>query len=192
MYILTNSGRQFSFTKPTPESVYLPDIAHALSHINRFTGHAKFPYSVAQHSLAVSHYLAAEGEAPRIQLAGLLHDAHEAYFGDVTSPLKAFLGVKAPEDRIQAVVAQALGLNVAEMHDPRVKLADLVSLAVECETLLPPHAWDCLAPVTVEMRLRMGRPMRRAPEAARDAFIQRYHDLQDMLALGRPDMALAA
>lgn len=57
-------------------------IAYALSHINRYTGHFG-PYSVAQHCCHVASVLPDE-----LKLSGLLHDACEAYIGDVASPLK--------------------------------------------------------------------------------------------------------
>lgn len=180
MYILSRSGKQFSFANPTPDMVVLDDVAHALSHINRFTGHTEYAYSVAQHSVAVSIYLELCGEPVDVQLAGLLHDAHEAYFGDIASPLKAFLKVGEVEDRIQAVVAAAFGLTPEALRDRRIKLADLTALAVEAECLMPPDQdeWPILAPVTQAMRDLMPQPCMIYPRQAKSAFINRYHELQ--------------
>lgn len=89
--------------------VDVEDVAHALSNINRFTGHTAYAYSVAQHCVAVSRYLELTGQPVPVQYAGLMHDAHEAYFGDISAPLKAFLGVGPLEDRIQDVVLVRLG-----------------------------------------------------------------------------------
>lgn len=180
MYILTRSGKQFSFSSPTPDAVVLEDIAYSLAAINRFTGHTVYPYSVAQHSVAVSRYLELSGADLHIQLAGLLHDAHEAYFGDIAAPLKAFLGVGEQEDRIQAVVAQAFFMSLDTLKHPQVKQADLVALAVERDHLMPQDVdtWSILSAVTEDMKARMPKPTRaESVELAAQAFIARYEAL---------------
>ncbi|WP_060060134.1 hypothetical protein [Burkholderia ubonensis] len=180
MHILTRSARQFSFVNPHPSMVVLDDVAHALSHINRFTGHTSYAYSVAQHSVAVSRYLERTGAPLKVQMAGLLHDAHEAYFGDIAAPLKAFLKVGDVEDRIQVVVATAFGLTLEDLHDRRVKLADLTALAVEATALMPPDTedWPCLAPVTPAMCALMPTPYKVPPEVAKALFLNRYQELR--------------
>ncbi|KVP39522.1 hypothetical protein [Burkholderia ubonensis] len=185
MYILTRTGRHFSFANPHPSMVVLEDVAHALSLINRYTGHTSYAYSVAQHCVAVSVYLEQTGAPLRVQMAGLLHDAHEAYFGDISAPLKAFLKVGEFEDRIQAVVAEAFGFTLADMKDSRVKLADLTALAVESESeeLMPPDTeeWPCLAPVTAEMRAHMPKPFPLMAHRAKERFLARFAQLSEKL-----------
>lgn len=95
-WLLTHTGRQHFLTSPNaehPDNVpSLGEIAHSLSQINRFTGHACRPYSVAEHSLLVAdiaHSLGADKEA---ELCALMHDAHECITGDVASPIKQVLG----------------------------------------------------------------------------------------------------
>ena len=68
------------------------DIAHALAQINRFNGHAKRPYSVAEHSLVCMEIAQHLELPPVVQLACLMHDAHEAYTGDVATPIKRCVG----------------------------------------------------------------------------------------------------
>ena len=85
-FIVTYTGKQFFFDDVQPDSIDIRDIAHALSQLCRFTGHSNLFYSVAQHSLLVSEKMPGR---PIDKLTALLHDAAEAYIGDVSSPLKS-------------------------------------------------------------------------------------------------------
>lgn len=78
-FIRLNTGEKHYFGKPFVPNIM--SIAAALSHINRFNGH-QGQYNVAQHCVLVSRMLPDEWK-----LSGLLHDATEAYLGDVTSAL---------------------------------------------------------------------------------------------------------
>ncbi len=69
------------------EHIDIEDIAHALSMQCRFNGITPHFYSVAEHSVLVSQFC-----DPGYQKAGLLHDAHEAYIGDITRPVKDIIG----------------------------------------------------------------------------------------------------
>src|SRR5690349_6806238 len=87
--ITTHSGVQFDLLKPDPSVVHLEDIAHALSHLCRYTGHCNRFYSVAEHSVIVS--LMVPPSEPKLAMQGLLHDATEAYVNDLARPLKDLL-----------------------------------------------------------------------------------------------------
>lgn len=132
----TYTGRLIDLANFTEQDVQLPDIAHALSLINRFTGHSKCPYSVAQHSVMVSRLT-----HPDHARWGLLHDASEAYLGDVATPLKSLLpGYRQLEERVQRVIANVFGLSWP--MPPEVKHADLRALMAEKRDLLPSdHDW---------------------------------------------------
>src|SRR4051812_41614297 len=121
-WIKTFSGR-FDFLKLDPNEINIKDIAHALAHTCRFNGHCKKFYSVAQHSVYVSQ-IVPEVDAP----AGLMHDATEAYIGDMTRPLKAmFPEFGALEDRLWRRIAGKFGLP-AELPET-VKHADDLALS---------------------------------------------------------------
>jgi len=84
-WIQTYTGKQFSYLEASADQISIEDIARSLSHLCRFTGHCKTFYSVAQHSVLVS-------QKTHNPFFGLMHDADEAYTGDMNRPLKHFLG----------------------------------------------------------------------------------------------------
>lgn len=106
-----------------PHSVSIFDIAHALSLICRYGGHCPVHYSVAQHSLIVMHsaLLRAAVHIPNaspewlineVALPALLHDAHEAYVGDIVTPAKDNdPGLAAIEARCAEQVRFLLGVK---------------------------------------------------------------------------------
>jgi len=81
--IQVNSGGIFDPLNPDPAGILIEDVAHALARQSRFLGHGDGSYSVAEHCVHVSR--ACE---PEDALWGLLHDATEAYLGDLPTPLK--------------------------------------------------------------------------------------------------------
>lgn len=110
--IETISGRPFDILDPKPEQVSLYDIAHSLAFLCRFNGHVPTFYSVAEHCLRVAEWLEERNEPAEVVLTGLLHDASEAYVGDMTRPLKRteqMAAYVAAEERVQEVISQALG-----------------------------------------------------------------------------------
>ena len=111
--ISTLSGRFFDLLAPEDYEYCIDEIAEALSNICRYTGHVKKFYSVAEHSVLVSNIV-----PPRLALAGLLHDASEAFVGDVSSPLKKLLPeYKAIEERIQKAIADHYGIPYPFPHE---------------------------------------------------------------------------
>lgn len=182
-WIQTASGRQFWPLDPKSEDVLIEDIAHALAAVNRFNGHAREPFSVAQHSVLVSVEMEKEAIdsdaldwAPRA-LYGLLHDASEAYLCDVPRPLKRlaeFEPYRVAEARLQAVVYLTFGLD-PESEPLSLKAIDRRMLRTEQKYLMPPAAHGerrndvSILPIAI-------RPW---PFAfAKGAFLNRFQDLQ--------------
>ncbi len=154
-WILTNGARAFDLLNPRAENVLTTDIAHALSLVCRFNGHCAWHYSVAQHSLLVAYIIEKEGGTPEEQLAGLLHDATEAYVGDMVRPLKEGMrefyeshSLVSLFDEVErrAWVAICLRFDIDPVLPDCVKTADLVALATEKRDLMPEHPepWPCL------------------------------------------------
>lgn len=130
-YVSTFSGNRFYPLEPRIDRVAIEDIAHGLAYQCRFNGQTCEFYSVAQHSLVVASLV-----PPHMQLAALLHDAAEAYLGDMVKPLKVLLPEFAQiEDKVSLIIATTFGVDFSD-YAP-IKNADLVALATEKRDLMP-------------------------------------------------------
>lgn len=169
--ILLSSGEYFDFENPEGSLFDISDIAHALSHVCRFAGHCSRFYSVAQHCVHVSEQI-----EPEHALAGLMHDAVEAFVGDVTKPLKDMLpAYKVIEDRIEAAVLARFGISTP-LH-PAVKEADIRMLATEQRQLMHNRDdWDYTRGRTM---FDMVIPDW-SPAEAKAAFLKRFDELSPL------------
>lgn len=107
-WIQTFTGRRVNPLDMRVDDIDLRDIAHALSNQGRFTGHTKWHYSVAQHSIYVARYVPIELEAE-----ALLHDSTETYLGDVARPLKhqgMYDEYRSAEARLEKLIAERFNL----------------------------------------------------------------------------------
>jgi 5'-deoxynucleotidase YfbR-like HD superfamily hydrolase len=130
--IITRSGRQIDLWDPRPEDIHISDIAHSLSMQCRFVGHVSEFYSVAEHSVRVS-FAVPDG----LGLHALLHDASEAYLGDVSTPLKSIMPrYKALEEKMMHTIYAAFDLDY-KLWTHQVKQADLEITHAECRDLMP-------------------------------------------------------
>jgi hypothetical protein len=123
--IRTFSGKYIDPLNPNPDLICIEDIAHSLSMQCRFGGHTRQFYSVAQHSVMCALKLPDE-----LKLAGLLHDASEAYLMDIPSPVKRRLtNYKEIENNLMKVIADKFGF--AWPLDQRVHEIDREELQLE-------------------------------------------------------------
>jgi hypothetical protein len=175
-----SSGALVDPLDPDPELVFVEDVAHNLARIPRFAGCAET--YVVNHALIVAGLLLSERRPARVVLHGLLHDAHEAYLGDVARPIKympemAFY--REACDHVQSTIYQALGLPwPTEEEAGAVKRADDVSLVVEARGALPSRGdhWGMSSEVVdaaAEYSLRVHEPIRDHGEMERK-FLREY------------------
>lgn len=140
----TRSGVLFEVGNLRPEQVRISDIVYRLSRIVRFGGDAG-SYTVAHHSLAAMRLAQHLGYHDRAAAACLIHDLHEAYTGDVPSPIKPMLGEAWFSLERQAFEAVMEALGTAELfydHIDVVKRVDGLLLHAEARALYPnPPIW---------------------------------------------------
>lgn len=142
-------GNRIYPTDLHPEDIDIEEIAHALSMLCRFGGHCREFYSVAQHSAIVSTLC-----PENLRLVGLLHDAAEAYCGDIVRPLKMSLpGYQEIEDRAWRAIASRFHLPAilpmeVVVEDARVLLTEKRDLLApsEHEWLFPQCAFPDIVP----------------------------------------------
>jgi 5'-deoxynucleotidase YfbR-like HD superfamily hydrolase len=107
----------------TEDDIHIEDIAFALSNLARFCGQRTF-YSVANHSLLVASLL-----PDNLKLSGLLHDATEAYVGDVISPIKAHLPFYVNLEK--SIMQLVINKYKIDPYNPKIKQADKDAFGIE-------------------------------------------------------------
>lgn len=180
--IIMCSGKYFDYEDPYSSEFTISDIAHALSNVCRFAGHTPYHYSVAQHSVYVSQLVADE-----FKLAALLHDAAEAFIGDMVRPLKQIMPeFKEMEKKIEAAIFVRFGLKLTNIFQigqpnvvsayihPSIKAADNAMLRAEqIQLMANGDHWSDLhkveaAPVIIE---------KWSPEKAKIEFLSEFYGL---------------
>ena len=141
-WIQTYTGIKFHPLDVHNEDIEIDDIAHALSLVNRFTGHTKAAYSVAEHSVRCSWLM--PFDRPDLALEALLHDASEAYIADLARPIKMMpqmASYREMEAGVETAICQKWDLPRPLSRE--VKQADEVMLRTEARDLMgtPPSDW---------------------------------------------------
>lgn len=179
----------FDFKKPEEYEYDIREIAHALSNLCRYTGHVRRFYSVAEHSVLVSKLVPKE-----YALEGLLHDASEAFCGDVSKPLKTLLpAYERIEEGVQAAICSSFGLChpfPVEVHtaDKEAYLAERLDVA---RSDVIDNLWYTGYEAPKGLKI-MGLP----PIIAELEFMDRYWEIMDdraksVLREGSPETAAA-
>ena len=178
-FIRTYTGKYFDLEHPNHQDIDLRDIAYSLSHICRFTGHAG-AFTVAEHSINVSNMFT----DPRIRLAALLHDAAEAYVGDISTHLKRLLKAGPIEDKILQEIEKAFGVEI--LNDCEIKQIDRAMLLVEARDLMGADIndgfWAGLGEPLPHFRIDHRKVM--SHKMAEMRFIKTYTDIQDEFVKG--------
>lgn len=172
--IILSNGEYFNFNSSDFATYDIEVIAHSLSMLCRFTGHCNTFYSVAEHSVYVSH-LVPEADA----LYGLLHDAVEAFVGDMASPLKSLIPeYTVIEQKIQGDLFSQFGLKPFIPHS--VKEADLLMLRTEQKHLFNnDDIWSpCEGLEPVSLNDLKVEELGLSPKDAKRLFLDRFYELR--------------
>lgn len=143
-------------------------IAHALGNLNRWTGHTSRPYTVAEHSVRVALLV-----PPHLRLHALLHDAAEAFIGDISTPMREMIGaarVREIEARHLTWIFQSFGLEPATWADQAILHADRVMLSTEARDFMGQDAtqWGYPEPLAAIIG--------EAPDNAAACFLKAFHE----------------
>jgi 5'-deoxynucleotidase YfbR-like HD superfamily hydrolase len=154
----TNSGKYVNLVDPDPATINISDIAKALSQQNRFAGHTRVNYYVAQHCLVVSSILPL-----KFAMHGLMHDCEEAYFGDLINPVKRlpefWVAYQKYAEPMRTKLFEIFGIEASYDEEARAAVdhADRVALATERRDFVCPdhQQWavlDGIQPLSQRIR----------------------------------------
>jgi uncharacterized protein len=175
-YLQTVSGRWVNPFDPDPEQLDPGDIARALANQCRFGGHSRVFYSVAQHCVIVSELVEEGGGDAEDAFAALMHDATEAYLGDMPHPIKHRSPLGAAFKEAEAELEAAIRNRFAIKPDvPEIKRVDRALLATE-RRAFSEETWhwpelESVEPLDIEL---IAWP----PDEAAAAFERRFAELQ--------------
>lgn len=155
-WILTRSLKCANPFELEKEDIVLGDMAHSLEKLVRYTGHGRFFYSVAEHSVILSRAIEKLGEklgwdAPTTRTASLqalVHDGNEIYFNDITAPVgmqpECEL-LKAAKHAADKIIFAAFGLP--EEKHPAIEIYDKLICEFEAPQLFGriPAEWKFVA-----------------------------------------------
>jgi len=173
-WVPTFSGGKVWPREPRAEEIRIEDIAHGLSMLCRYTGATRWFYSVAQHSVLVARACRPENKG-----WGLLHDAAEAYLGDVSAPIRAmfkYCEFDMAELRLLEVIGVKFGLEPGwkNLLPQEVVEADL-RIRINEKRLLLNGALSYIEPHELALeRLKMGEIEMWSPEVAEGMFMSEF------------------
>ncbi len=188
------SGERYWVMDPLPEEVHLVDIVQGLASANRYRGQTKVPYNVLTHSILVSQGAEdlalfrgfSKPDAAAIGFEGLLHDATEAYLGDVARPLKRMKAMKGycrVEKLWEDAIYERFGVHPTEesraiVHevDHRIVLDEIYVLMKDPDMWRRGHRYAGVTPMFVNIPLW-------SREESIQHFYERYNYLRPTAAV---------
>lgn len=182
-FLQTYVGHAFEPKSGKLSQVDIRDISHALSNLCRYSGQCRKFYSVAEHSVLVSRIIRSMWpDDVESRWAGLLHDATEAYVGDITTPLKILLPKFIEvEDSLAMDIAKVLKVKWTKQTHSRVKIADMIALSTEARKLFADVShWDSIKLYDPRPDLVNDKfPV--APDVAKKMFMREFRKTQGEL-----------
>lgn len=169
--LYTHSGGTIAPFSPLPEQIVIEDIARGLAYRGRWSGQTRRFYSVAEHCVKVSDQC-----SDQYQLWGLLHDAGEAFLGDIPAPLKDSVYFRVPDERgvVQRIPYWDIEVQLLH-HVLRIAGAAVVTMPEEVDVAdLLIREWEYRELVNPETR-SASTFVPLGPEAAMDAWLSHYH-----------------
>lgn len=172
----TYTGHQFDILDPDPDRIHIADIAHSLALTCRFGGHTARPYSVAQHSVLVSHMV-----PEKYALHALLHDAAEAYILDFPAPWKQLVKINGVDiEDIEAAINEAIRLRFGLLGEDPIEVwqADQLACAAERLELMPSdHDWGEIDRLAESNHQNLPSIKRMTWQWAEQVFLMRFKEL---------------
>ena len=178
----TVTGQLIDIKNPDAATINIEDISWGLSRMPRFCGQTvtAIPYNVAQHSLFVANEVeniinqewsknltsCEMKDKNDIILKALLHDAAEAYTGDLPSPVKHLPELRpviiSIEANLMNAIYTSLGISaLSEYEEEVIKRADRIAQKIEAHAFMPSRGrhWENLPTVSLERLQQFSRPL---------------------------------
>ena len=183
----TISGRLIDLRNPKTEDIDINDIAWSLSKQIRYNGHIPYDYTVARHSVIMSYFV-----PPARALEALLHDAGEAYCGDIIYPIKiAYPEMEELEDGVTGVIMNKYNYGSQVSVDSKSRFVYRKSASVEeADKLIAQHECSRFgrpgqfiqemhnAERQAESEVGLGNLYHAGMVGDREAFLNRFYNLQ--------------
>ncbi len=173
-WIQTYNGKKFNFIEPDSDMIDIEDIAHALSMQCRHAGHSRYFFSIAEHSILVSSLL-----PTKIAIAGLLHNAAEAYITDIPTPLKDLLpNYRWIKMQVQKTILKSFRIKLSDAEHKTIKLADAQVLKIETSCLIPKSCIDnCVEKLPASIESESIEINAWKPTIAKAVFLDNFYKL---------------
>lgn len=184
-WMQTYTQRAFRYDQPYDLEIHPEDIIRPLCVLPRFSGHASYHLTVAEHSLVVAKMVELDGGSDLAVLHALMHDAHEAFTGDIPSPFKRYLrdewavDINEIQATFQTNILAALDIPMlTDIHSQElITQADIRACKIERDLFMSSNLqWDiddiAYPPSWRDFYLRL------SPGECSELFSKRYYDLR--------------